>query len=84
MISKKKKLKVINDYVKKERKKRGIEKLVIRYLPELSCFAEGEFKNLVERQLLHTQEGFGSWQELADPEVLDGAYLYVTKGIKGG
>lgn len=87
MISKKKKMKAINDYVKRERKKRSVKDLSPSYLPELSCFDIGEFKNLVERQLIYTKKSkelVNGWKELADPEILNGAYLFVTKGIRGG
>ena len=73
------KLKAVRQYVLYERKRRKIIPTTER-LPELSCEAIGEFFNLVERQLVNTREGYGAWSELKSPEVLDGAYQYITQG----
>jgi hypothetical protein len=74
------KLAVIREYVLRERARRDI---VPGYalLPELSCEAFGEFRNLVDRQLLRTVEGYGAWSELDYPPVLDGAYRHVLRRI---
>ncbi|MDO8600353.1 MAG: hypothetical protein Q7R73_01880 [bacterium] len=76
------KLAAIRVYVIRERERRGIV-TGRALLPELSCEAFGEFYNLVERQLVNTIEGCGAWCELAYPFVLNGAYRYVTEGIRG-
>ena len=70
------KLTVVRGYVQKERRRRKIK----QFSPgpeEGSCFADGEFKNLVERQLVLTREGQGAWYSLNHPEILEGAYRYV-------
>ncbi|OHA07802.1 MAG: hypothetical protein A2934_02935 [Candidatus Sungbacteria bacterium RIFCSPLOWO2_01_FULL_47_10] len=77
------KLHVIRAYIEHERERRRITELSTMPLPELSCFGYGEFFNLVERQLMYTNEGFGGWKELSNPEILDGAYRYVAEGKRG-
>ncbi len=80
MLSDAEKLAAIRAYVLGERERRGIVTGRVP-LPELSCEAVGEFYNLVKRQLVNTEEGYGAWRELEYPPVLEGAYRYVTEGI---
>lgn len=81
-MSAEEKLAAIRDYVLSMRAQCGIVPGCVPP-PELSCEAFGEFRNLVERQLVNTVEGFGAWSELGYPPVLDDAYWYVTARIKG-
>lgn len=84
-MSRRKKLAAIKKYITKERKKKEIaeEEIGTSRMFEGSCEANGEFYTLVERQLMFTHEGYGAWGELNSTEVLDGAYRYVTMGIRG-
>ena len=69
----------VKDFVEKERERMGIRKedLGTSHRPEGSCFAHGEFKNLLYRQLLYTKYGCGDWTELSG-EVLEGLFKYIT------
>lgn len=51
------------------REEQGITKLRYDSLSELSCFMFGEFKNLLYRQLVNTQEFYGGWLQLVDDNV---------------
>ncbi|KKS38952.1 MAG: hypothetical protein A3G49_04380 [Candidatus Sungbacteria bacterium RIFCSPLOWO2_12_FULL_41_11] len=81
--SREEKMEAIKTYILRERERCGVSWLGTEYLFELSCFGCGEFYNLVERQLLNTEEGFGGWRELEDEHILEGAFLYVTEGKRG-
>ena len=83
VVTDKEKRRAIDEYVRRERIRCGVMVLKDDYLFELSCFGFGEFFNLVERQLMNTREGRGGWAELEDPDILHGAYEYVTKGKRG-
>ena len=76
----KRKLKVVRYFVKKERMKMGVidKDLKLTGRPELSCYAKGEFKNLLYRQLIYTRFGYGSWIGLRG-DVLDGLLSYIEK-----
>lgn len=78
-MSPEEKLAVVRNYVLRMRARCGIISLGCAARPELSCEAFGEFYNLVERQLMLTEEGFGAWRELEHSPALDGAYRYVTE-----
>jgi hypothetical protein len=70
------KLAVVEAYVKSERRRRGIVKLGRAEKVELSGFmhgTDGDIESLIDRQLLTTERGFGSWRELEDPNTLDAA-----------
>lgn len=79
MATSEEKLSAIREYVWRERIRRGIIPSQQEPDIKLSCFEVGEYFNLVERQLLTTEEGFGAWLELAYPPVLDGAYYYIAE-----
>lgn len=83
MATSEEKLAAIREYVLGMRAHCGIIALGRTSRPELSCEAVGEFYNLVEHQLLVTEEGYGAWLELSHPSVLDGTYRYVAERIKG-
>jgi hypothetical protein len=73
-------IKVVREYVYRERGRRRITKLGTEHRLEGSSLAnDGEFQNLVEVQLLQTAEGYGAWRALRFPEILHGAYEYVTR-----
>lgn len=74
------KLAAIRDFVVKRRKKLKIKNLN-GPLPELSCFAHGEFNNLLWRTLMYVPEE--QWTALKDREVLDGVYREVIWKPKG-
>lgn len=82
MTTAEEKLTAIREYILHKRAQCGIVALGRAFRPELSCEAVGEFYNLVECQLLATKEGFGAWLELSHQPVLDGAYRYITEGIR--
>lgn len=71
----------IREYVRDQRERGGIHDSVLstKPLPEGSCEMMGEFRNLVDRQLIMTREGYGDWASLRFQELLDGAYEYVLK-----
>ena len=77
----KEKLTAIVTYVKKWRKKMKIKRLDDAR-PETSCFANGEFKNLLWCGLMFREES--SWVELKDQEILDGVYREVIFKPKKG
>jgi hypothetical protein len=77
------KLGVVVEYVRKVRKRGRTKPKTASPDFNLSCEQVGEYYNLVERGLVCTIEGNGVWFELNNPEVLDGAYLYVTEGWRG-
>ncbi len=71
------KLQAVKLYVRRQRKARGIKGFPGPQ-PQPSCWgsAIGEFGNLVEFSLAYRPEE--SWNELKDPEILDGVYRYVA------
>ena len=77
--SREEKMNAIREYVAEVRRNSNIQPGK-KELFELSCETIGEFCNLVDRQLVNTEEGFGAWKELDDEEVLQGAYRYVMEG----
>ena len=87
-MTREEKLEVIKDYVRSERLRRHITLAMLTrsHRPEPSCEGFGEFYNFVEVQLMYTEEGYGDWagrDGLGDDAILDGAYLYVTRGRRG-
>ena len=74
------KLKLVKDFVESERMEMGVtdQDLEPAGKPELSCYAMGEFKNLLYRQLIYTQYGYGAWIGL-EGGVLDGLIDYIQK-----
>lgn len=52
------------------------------YKPEGSCFAHGEFNNLLWCQLVSTPEGQAGWQELQDENILRGVYRVAVWNIR--
>lgn len=77
------KLKAVTEYVRRARRLRRIKSKPGGPSFSLSCELVGKYFNLVERDLVLTTEGNGAWFELNNPEVLDGAYRYVTEGWRG-
>ncbi len=69
----------VRNFVEKERVKMGVtrDQLGRSHRFEGSCFAHGEFKNLLYRQLIYTEYGHGDWNELSG-EVLKGLFKYIT------
>lgn len=84
-ISDEEKYRAVWEYVMRKREKEGIIPRVPPdgSWPEGSCEMQGEFYNLVEVQLTRTVVGHGAWRELRFPEILDGAFRYVTEGCRG-
>lgn len=76
----KEKLKLVRKFVEKERLKMNVtdKHLEPAGKPELSCYAMGEFKNLLYRQLIYTRFGYGSWIGLSG-DVLDGLVSYIER-----
>jgi hypothetical protein len=70
---------LIKDYVKQERARQGIINVDTAIKSELSGEAFGEMVMLLDRQLMTTEIGYGSWVELKDFEVLRGVYLLVKR-----
>ena len=85
MATREEMLTTVKAYVLAQRIKQGVSqhKLRHRQLVEGSCYVNGEFYNLVETQLVHTIDGYGGWQELQFPELLEGCYNYVVFGKRG-
>ncbi len=71
-------IKEIREFVEKERNRSRIEmdNLGTSHRSEGSCYAYGEFHNLVYAQLLHTKYPYGGWQELKG-EVLEGTLEFI-------
>lgn len=76
-------LAVVTEYVRRTRRLRRIKPRPNGPGLNLSCELVGQYFNLVERGLVLTTEGNGVWFELNNPEVLKGAYRYVTEGRRG-
>lgn len=70
-------LSAIEDYVIRERGRRGIQRVDTTAKSEMSGEAFDEFVMLLERQLMTTTIGHGSWSELKHVEVLEGVYRLV-------
>ena len=70
-------LSAVEDYVLRERERRGIKSVDTSFKPEFSGFAFNEFVMLLERQLMTTTIGFGGWEELSDIKILEGVYRLV-------
>ncbi|MBI4085193.1 MAG: hypothetical protein HY432_01650 [Candidatus Liptonbacteria bacterium] len=66
----------IETFVKRKRKSLGITGFPGELSGEMSCFAFGEFHNLLYRNLLYTSPT--EWFALADPEILLGVYREVV------
>lgn len=66
------------------RLRRGISSVDKQAKAELSCFSYpgGEIAHLVERQLLTTEFGYGSWKELRNSEILSAVNDYIEKELK--
>lgn len=81
-----KKYNSVLSYVHKERERRGMEKLTFGSRPEGSCIAFGEAFNLVECQLIPSDENceqtWGTIRRNAD--MLELAYNYVEYGSREG
>ncbi len=74
------KLNYVKDFIEEERLRMRIidEDLKTSGKLELSCYVVGEFKNLVYRQLIYTQYGYGAWIGLKG-DVLDGLVDYINR-----
>jgi hypothetical protein len=68
---------LIKDYVTRERARLGIQDVDREVKSELSGESFGEMVMLLDRQLMTTEMGYGSWVELNDSEVLEGVYRLV-------
>src|SRR6056297_721895 len=68
----------IKEFVEKERNRSRIkmDDLGTSHRSEGSCYAYGEFHNLVYAQLLHTKYPYGGWQEFTE-EVLEGTLEFI-------
>jgi len=81
------KYQAVKNFVKRERKKRGMtrDSLNIDCRPEPSCIAYGEGRNLVECQLIPTDERYNmTWELLRkNSTLLNLAYNYAVYGIRG-
>jgi hypothetical protein len=78
------KRKTISTYVQSERKRAGIYACDRIVKIEGSGYARGsngDIESLIDVQLLTTEEGFGSWTELDNPEVLNLVFDVVQKRI---
>jgi hypothetical protein len=66
------------------RLRRGVTEVDRETKPELSgiSYPGGEIGHLVERQLVTTECGYGSWDELRNPEVLSAVEEYVERELK--
>ncbi len=86
-LSQTEKFKTVLNLIKKERARRGISEcdLSIKGRQEASCFAFGEGRNLVEFQLIPSNEKYNeSWKTIKkDTEILDLAYNYLMFNKKG-
>jgi hypothetical protein len=67
----------IKDYVTRERVRQGIEDVDREIKSELSGESFGEMVMLLDRQLMTTEMGYGSWIELNNTEVLEHVYRLV-------
>ena len=78
-------LEAVQEYIARRRQEAGIiaRDLALTPRPEGSCCAEGEFKNMVESQLMYTRQGCGAWRDLAYDDILEGAWRYVAYGETG-
>ncbi len=56
-------LESVRCFVENERRRVGVNEsqLGTGHRKEISCFAHGEFKNLLYRQLIYTKYGYGDW-----------------------
>lgn len=87
MPREKSKLTAIRSFVHEQRKIMGIKELK-GPLFEISCEGYGEFRNLLDRNLLHNPEenwAKGSFEKGADilhPPILNGVYREVMRRIK--
>lgn len=70
---------IVERYVFQKRSERGIVP-DDSFPHEPSCEEYGEFRNLIEVKLMQTNRFEGVWDQLLDPEVLEGAYRYVEEG----
>lgn len=68
---------LIKDYVTRERVRQGIEEVDREIKSELSGESFGEMVMLLDRQLMTTEMGYGSWIELNNTEVLEAVYRLV-------
>jgi hypothetical protein len=76
------KMRTIVEYVHTERARIGISTFGRDTKIEGSGLARGshgDIDNLIDIQLLTTEEGYGSWGELNTPEILDQVYDTVRK-----
>ena len=67
----------IRDYVTRERVRQGFEDVDREIKSELSGESFGEMVLLLDRQLMTTEMGYGSWVELNNTEVLEAVYRIV-------
>lgn len=68
---------LVEEYVLRERVRQGIHAVDRTVKSELSGEAYGEIALLLDRQLMTTEVGYGSWTSLKDPGVLEAVYLLV-------
>jgi hypothetical protein len=77
MVAADEKLSTIKDYVRRERSRQGIHNVDRTTKSEMSGESFGEIVMLLDRQLMTTEIGYGSWDELNNIEVLEAVYLLV-------
>jgi 8-oxo-dGTP pyrophosphatase MutT (NUDIX family) len=80
VVSMEEKKQRILSYITSERIRRGISTVDRLVKSELSGFmqgTDGDIQSLVERQLMTTEEGYGSWRELNDPAIVDAVYRHL-------
>lgn len=74
-ISDAERLEAIKLFVREERKRRNLTIFYRGGSPELSCFANGEYSNLLWRKLLQMrEEDWLVFGQLNCPEILKGVY----------
>ena len=64
----------VEQYVSRERDRRGVRELGDQPRMEPSGDGNGEYRLLIDVQLIPTRNGLGGWSQLNDLSVLTGVY----------
>ena len=82
MVTRNQMMSSIKDYVTRERTRQSIQDVDREVKSEMSGESFGEIAMLLDRQLMTTEIGYGSWIELNSIEVLEATYILVKRRVE--